>query len=83
MNFESSNQIDSQKLETAAEISAFLTVSPATIYMKAKQRLIPFYRIEDRLLFNRAEVLAAIRQPATESEDFEIPKSAVAPGRGR
>jgi excisionase family DNA binding protein len=75
--------MDSQKLDTAPELAAFMRVSVATIYSRAKQRLIPCYRVGDRLLFNRAEVLAAIRQPATESEDFEIPKSAVAPGRGR
>jgi excisionase family DNA binding protein len=72
-----------ESLLTAHELAEVLRVAPATIYSRAKQRLIPFYRLGDRVLFNRDEVLAAIRQPATESEDFEIPKSAVAPGRGR
>ena len=69
------------KLLTAHEIAEDFGVSPATIYSRAKQRLIPCYRMGDRLLFDRDEVLAAIRQPATESDDFEFPKIAV--GRGR
>ena len=62
--------MESRKLETAAELSEFLTVSPSTIYMKAKQRFIPCYRLGDRLLFDRAEVLAAIRV-STDDDHFQ------------
>jgi excisionase family DNA binding protein len=68
-------------LLTAHEIAEDFGVSPATIYSRAKQRLIPCYRIGDRLLFDRDEVLAAIRQPAENADDFEFPKMTA--GRGR
>jgi excisionase family DNA binding protein len=61
-------------LLTARELAEDFGVAPATIYSRAKQRLIPCYRMGDRLLFDRDEVLAAIRQPATESGDFGIRK---------
>jgi excisionase family DNA binding protein len=70
--------MNSQKLETAFVVAAFLGVSPATIYSRAKRRLLPHYRIGDRILFDRDEVLAAIRQSVDESDDFKIPKIAIA-----
>ena len=67
---------DPKKLETAHELAAFLTVSPATVYGYAKRRIIPFYRVGDRVLFDRDQVLAAIKVPA-ETDDFEILKKTV------
>jgi hypothetical protein len=67
-----------QKLVSAFVLATFLGCSPATVYSRAKQRLIPCYKLGDRLLFDRDEVLQAIRQPA-ETELFANPK--LAPGR--
>jgi excisionase family DNA binding protein len=64
-----------QKLVSAFVLATFLGCSPATVYQRAKQRLIPCYRLGDRILFDLDEVLQAIRQPA-ETEQIEIPKLA-------
>lgn len=69
-----------QKLVTAAELASVLRVSVATVYARVKQRLVPHYKIGDRLLFNLAEVLESCRQPA-ETGDFEIPKIATSSAR--
>lgn len=69
----------SQKLVSAIALAAFLGCSPATVYSRAKQGQIPHYKIGDRLLFDRTEVLKALRVPA-ETTQVEIPKL-TAPGR--
>jgi|HubBroStandDraft_4_1064222.scaffolds.fasta_scaffold200512_1 excisionase family DNA binding protein len=74
--------MESQNLITAPELALILTCSPSTIYSMAKRRQIPHFKIGDRVVFSLTEVLVALRKPADESEDFKIPKIAVASGRG-
>jgi predicted DNA-binding transcriptional regulator AlpA len=74
--------MDPKTLLTAPELASVLRVSVATIYGRAKQRLLPHYKIGDRLVFDVGEVLESLRRPAENAEDFEFPKmTAVSSGR--
>lgn len=50
------------ELLTVAEAARLLRVAPSTLYGLARQNRIPHYRIGDRLLFDRSEVLKSCRR---------------------
>ncbi len=69
-------------LLTAHELAEVLRVSLSSIYQRAKSREIPHYKLGDRLIFDRDEVLAALRQPANAVlENLKL--AASTSGRGR
>ena len=51
------------ELLNAAEIAAWLRISPSTVYRLTKSRQIPFYRVGSQVLFDREEILKCIRRP--------------------
>jgi len=64
-------------LLNARELAEKLDAAPATIYGYAKRKLIPCYRLGDRILFDFEEVLQSLRQPS-EAESIENLKKIVA-----
>jgi len=58
-----------EPLVSVRELAQFLNVRPLTVYRAVYQKKIPVVRVSSRALrFDRAEVLAALRQEGRDDE---------------